>query len=240
MYKLKKIKTIKSLIHGISQTTDGNMSFSWGSKSEVIQNRKRFFNKLKITPKQCIGMQLEHKNKILKVTQRFVGRGTLQTDAPIVDCLITAEKNIFLFVLTGDCLPIVFFDPNKQIMALAHLGWKNTDTKFCQDIIKKFKKLGSNPNNIIIGIGPGIHKQSYIKEMNVPNWGKYVKKLGQNRFQIDLIGYNKQQLLNSDIKKENIEISPIDTVQSKDFFSHYFAKKTNSKEARFATVVGML
>ncbi|MFH1749946.1 MAG: polyphenol oxidase family protein [bacterium] len=240
MYQLEKIKKIKNLVHGISTKTDGNMSFNWGLKEEVIKNRKKFLKTLRVNPKKCIVMQLEHKNRILDVVQRFAGRGILQTDAPVADCLITKEKNLFLFLLTADCLPIIFFDPSKKTLALAHLGWKNTDTKFCQNIIKKLKKLGSDPKNIIVGIGPGIHKESYIKGRDIPKWKKFVRKVDEKKFQINLIGYNKQQLLDSGVPETNIEISPINTVKSKNFFSHYYAKKTGKKEARFATIVGML
>lgn len=241
MYKLEKFKKIKGLVHGISTKADGNMSFNWGKKDAVIKNRKRFLKKLDISPDACVNMQLEHNINLKEVDKNFAGQGMFTTDGIAVDVLVTREKNLFLFVLTADCLPIIFYDPKKQILALAHLGWKNTDKKFCEKIVKVFQKYDSKPVNIIVGIGPGIHKESYVLDKAQQNsWGKYVKKLGQNRFQIDLIGYNKKQLLDPGIKKENIEISSIDTAKSKEFFSHYRTKKTKEHEARFATIIGMI
>ncbi len=240
MYKLKKFKKIKSLVHGISTKSDGNMSFNWGTKTKVVKNRKKFFKELKIPLQKCVSMRLEHKNKIIKINLKHAGKGILTTNAPKCDALITFEKNLFLFLLTADCLPIIFFDPQKQLLALAHISWKNTTTLFSKDIIKKFKKLGSNPKNIIVGVGPCIHKESYIKEKDIPNWGKFIKKINKKSFQLDLVGYNLKQLLDFGILKKNIEISPIDTVKSKEFFSHYRAKKTKKPEARFATIAGMI
>jgi hypothetical protein len=240
MYQLPKLKKIKSLIHAVSTKTDGNMAFNWGTKSEVRKNRKKFLKNLNIDHQNCVGMQLEHKNQIFEADQKQASRGILETNAPIADALLTSEKNLFLFLLTGDCLPIIFFDPKKEILALAHLSWKNTDTKFCQDIIRRFEKLKSDPKDIIIGIGPAIHKESYIKEKDIPDWKNYITKLDKKSCRIDLIGYNQKQLQDLGILSTNIEVSPINTVKSKDFFSHYESKKNNIKEARFVTIAGMI
>ncbi|MFC1656522.1 polyphenol oxidase family protein [Patescibacteria group bacterium] len=239
MYKLPRFKKIKALIHAISTKKDGNMSVNWGKKSEVIQNRLRFLKRLEIKSENCTGLQLEHKNKIIEIQKKHVGRGILNTDAPVGDCLITNKKNIYLFLLTGDCLPITFYDTKKKMLALAHLGWKNTDSEFCKNIVNKFSKEGSDPKNIIVYIGPGIHKKSYIKNKDIPNWGKFIKKLDKTNYQIDLIDYNVQQLLDCGILKKNIEIDKNDTGKSTKYFSHYQSKKTNKKEGRFATIAGM-
>jgi polyphenol oxidase len=38
--------------------------------------------------------------------------------------LITSEKDLVLSVLVADCVPIIFYDEIKNIIAVAHAGWR--------------------------------------------------------------------------------------------------------------------
>ena len=239
MYQLTKFKKIKGLIHGISSKKDGNLSYNWGLKVEVLSSRKKFLKKLNISLNQCVTCALSHSIKIQKVTKK--DQGKMLGNSPIqADALLTFEKDLYLFLLVGDYLPIIFFDPKKEILVLAHLGWKNTDKLFCKKIVRTLQKLGAKPEEILVGIGPGIHKSSYIKEKDIPDWGKFTQKISDTKTRIDLIGYNQEQLLQIGVLAKNLEVSSIDTVKSQDFFSHWRAKRTKEPEGRFAMVVGML
>ena len=38
--------------------------------------------------------------------------------------MLLMNKNLSIGVLTADCVPILFYDPNKKIIGCAHSGWK--------------------------------------------------------------------------------------------------------------------
>lgn len=234
-----------NIIYAISTIPDGNMSFRWGEIDEVIANRRRFLAKFNLQLKNCAVMEVAHGDKIAQVNKKDRGRGTQDLSNTIkVDALITNQPNIVLFLLTADCLPIIFYDPQNQAIALGHLGWKSTDQKLSQEIIKTMVNVyKSEPAKIIVAIGPGIHKESYIywydtpPQKSTPAWQPYLKNLASNQTNVDVIGYNHQQLLDIGILKKNIEITSIDTARSPDYFSHYRSIKTGEPEGRFATFV---
>lgn len=226
----------------ISDINDGNMNFNFGDEKEVINNRKKFLNKINVPYDKCVGINLVHSSQIINVVENDISDFAIKTREG--DALITDKKEIFLFMMTADCLPIVLFDPIKSILALVHCGWKSTNEKIVQKVISYFINNGTIASNIFAIIGPGIYKESYrIKEpiqKKLPEWKNFLDDVENEETEIDLIGYNIYQLKQSGILDKNIEISDIDTAKNKKYFSHYRSVKTGEKEGRFCTVVGMI
>ena len=223
-----------------STKADGNLSFKWGPEGEVLDNRGKFLEKLNIKPEDCIVMEVEHKDEIIVIDASNKNRTGKET--VVAEALITTEENLPLFLLTADCLPISFFDPEKQVIALAHLGWKPTNELLTQKVVKKMQReFGSNPENILAYIGPGIHKESYIFldpiQKTLTAWQPFLVDLPSGETQIDLPGYNKAQLLEVALREENIIIDPVDTATSLNYFSHYRSVRTGEVEGRFATLI---
>lgn len=245
MPQLNKLNSFKNLKLAFSAKADGNMSFVWGDKKEVLKNRKKFLKKNSVRLNDCVAMSLLHGTGIKRVTSPLQNHNILTPIGIKADCLVTTEKGIFIFMLTADCLPVIFYDPKQQILALAHISRKNTGQLFTQKIIQRLKsKFNCQPANLIISIGPGIHKESYLKnkvpEQQIPAWKNHLSLKSDSRVAIDLLGYNKQQMTKAGVQLKNIYVSNIDTVKSKKFFSHYRSQKTGEPEGRFATVVGMV
>ncbi|MDP3948443.1 MAG: polyphenol oxidase family protein [bacterium] len=244
MYQLNNLKNIPGLVHGFSDIKDGNMSFVWGEREKVLSNRKAFLDKLGIKFNDSVAMFLKHGTEIMSVNEFSRGE-----EAMPADCLITKSKNVFLFVLTADCLPVIFYDSVNGVLALAHLSRINTPENFLLKIIEKLKtEYGSKPGNLIAAIGPCIKKESYIftnEELRkrIPDekiFNGFVADLPDGRKSIDLVGYNVGQMMSTGIKKGNIEISGIDTAKNEEFFSHYHSRLAGSPEGRIATIVGVI
>jgi hypothetical protein len=250
MYQLTILKNIPGIIHGFSEKSEGNTSFKWGkNKEEVIEYRKRFLNQLDIPLSSCVTMDLNHSLKIASVGKTDMGRGMGGENYIEADALVTNEPNVFLFLLTADCLPLILYDPVKKIVALAHISYINTSDRFSAKVVEYLAaECGSEPNDIIVGIGPAIHKESYVfpsetikqREMRVPEWGKYLTDFPDGKTSVDIIGFNFEQLLEAGVLEGNIEVSEIDTASSSRFFSHYRSKRiTGEPEGRMAIVIGM-
>ena len=235
----------KDLFYTVSSIDDGNLSFTWGEKETVLQNRKRFLLKHDIKLEDCVGMNLVHKNDFKIVRNK--DKGICMSDSkycPEVDALITKEKGLYLFLLTADCIPITIYDPNKKVLALAHASWINTNTKISSKLIDFLKSdFDCAPEDLLIYIGPCIHKKSYIKEnpqqKDDKDWQPYLEKLDNENFYIDIVGYNIKQLTDNGIKRENIFQSSSDTCISEEYFSYYRSVSEKTPEGRFATVIGI-
>jgi len=244
MYQLEQLKKFDGLVHGISTKKEGNMSFRWGKEEEVLKNRESFLKQLGISLGDCVNLSLQHEAEVIKVSSKDKGKGMYKQDGVPGDALITKEKGLFLSLLTADCLPIIFYDQKKEVIALCHAGWKSVDKKIVQKVVDVFiKDYGSEPRDIFVAIGPAVHKESYKfsnpVQKELPGWEGFLEDLSDGQTAVDLIGYTVKQLMEAGVLKENIEINEVDTAVDSEFFSHYRSVRTGETEGRFATVVAI-
>ena len=227
MIKSKELKKFKIINHGFFNSLGGvssgiykSLNCGFGSKDK----KKNILNNLKIvskkigTKKKIVLLHQMHSNKI-----HFIKK--LSKNKLVGDGLITEIKGLAIGILTADCAPIIFFDSKKNIIGVAHAGWKGAYKKIAQKMIHYFKKKGSKLNDLHAVVGPCISQNNYeIKEdfrknflnQNLVN-KKYFKKV-KKKIYFDLKSYIFQQLKNSGLK--NIEIIKKDTFYLKNnFFS---------------------
>jgi len=182
---------------------------------------------------------------VIHVTEKDRGVGTnRREDAFLTDALITNSKDTILFMTTADCFPASFYDPKKEVIALVHLGWKPTELLLAKKVVERMRdSYGSDPKDLLVALGPGIHKESYIRrnpsQKDKPAWKEYVQLVEDNLYSIDLIGFNINELTSAGVQKENIEIDPHDTAVSPEYFSHQRAMQMGEKEGRMTTILGM-
>lgn len=242
MYKLPELNLVSGLSHAFSTIPDGNMSYLWGDERTVLENREGFLKELNINPKNCAVMSILNSDVITLITPE-TAIGIRKNDPIKTDALITTKKDTFLLLVIADCLPIFLYDPVLKVLALAHCGWKSTEAKLVGKVVDFLKEhFHTNPTDLLVGIGPGIHKESYKLanpvQKQLAGWSDFLTDMPDGQTAIDIIGYNKFQLMSAGVKEENIEISGIDTATDPKFFSHYRSKKSGETEGRFAAVVG--
>lgn len=235
----------KKISFGISTVDDGNLSFVHDDNEVVIGRRKKFLDRLGLKLDDCAVMSVKHSDDIKIVDSEDKGKGTkVLDDAVLVDALMTQEKNLGLFLLTADCLPIAFYDREKEVIALAHLGWKPTDKELAKKVVNKMSEsFQSSPADILVYIGPGIHKQSYVHknpiQKEIPKWQPFLEDLPNGDTMVDILGFNKSQLIDAGVFEENITVDNTDTFVSDKYFSHYRSQKTGEPEGRIATVIAL-
>lgn len=234
MFKLK---------YAISQIKDGNMGYSFSKPKILEKNKNKFLLKNDFKPEETVCAALQMKDNFIYVSEKDYGRGMKnKEDAPKYDALITTTPALNLFIVVADCLPIIIFDEQLGILSLIHSSWDNTDKQIVKKILNEFREKGSNPKNIKVVIGPGIQKDSLIYDENIFNkidsdWGEYIKKIDKEKYSIDNTGYTKQQLIESGVSSNNIEVIDIDTVKDERYFSHVRDYRNGmSDQGRFAMV----
>ena len=94
------------LSYETSTKSDGNLSFTYGERNEVLENRKKFLSKFGLRLDDTVVMSLHHGENIEIVDERNRGK-----DSSPADTLVTQEPVLVLSVLTADCLPSVYDDP---------------------------------------------------------------------------------------------------------------------------------
>jgi hypothetical protein len=76
---------------------------------------------------------------------------------PQTDALITAAPGLMLMLRFADCVPVLFHDPVRRAVGLAHAGWRGTVAGMARVTVQAMvDQLGCRPADIRAGIGPAI------------------------------------------------------------------------------------
>lgn len=168
--KLAEIECIEHLfttrVGGVSvgDCSTLNFSFTRGDNPEsVLENYRRvgvYFGE------ECSGFvttDQTHTVNIRVVTKADAGKGiTVPRDYSDIDGLITKEKGLILSCFTADCVPLYFVDTVKQVIGVAHSGWRGTVAGMGECMVKHMQKeFGCEPGDIVAAIGPSICQGCY-------------------------------------------------------------------------------
>lgn len=236
-YILEKLAAQPGLIHGFSTRKFGDLKIRRSISSN--RNLDKFLPILGIERSDLVMMEQVHGSKIKAVGKRDKGKVIEK-----VDGLITDQKGIFLGVNTADCLPLLFYDPKKKIVGIAHVGWKGALARIIQRAVEEMKTLGSFPHDIIVGIGPHIGGCCYTIPKERAR--KFKKEFGdlpgmvykdREGIHLDLAVPIVVQLIKLGIKKENIAVALTCTsCQNNEFFSY----RQENKRRTYGEMLGVI
>jgi polyphenol oxidase len=245
VYQLEPLRRLPGLVHGFSRVADGNMAFTWGEAKTVVGNRRRFLAQMDVPIERCVTAFIDHSIVVEQVGKGAAGRGMTEPTEVVADALITNTPDLFLFFLTGDCLPIILYDSKGPAIGLVHASRLNSASGFVKKVVAAMgERYGSEPSDLMAGVGPAIHKESYVfPASEVRRWGAgfgdFAIDLGDGRMAVDLIGYSRGELIAAGVPAERIAVSDIDVGVDASFFSHRRSKRTGEPEGRMATVLGL-
>ena len=208
-------------IGGVSKGQYSKMNLSFGNgdiEKNVRENFARIFTAIGSENQNRLVMsRQEHTDIVKTVTQNDAGKGILrERDASAVDGMITNEANLPLVTLYADCVPLVFFDPVKKVIASSHSGWKGTVQKIGAVTVKKMAdEFGSDPSDILAAILPCIGPCCY--EVDKPLYDAFgggdifTKAAREGYYMLDLVKANEQILLSAGIKPANLTVTDVCT-----------------------------
>lgn len=233
---LKKLKKIKhcffSKRNGFSKGIYKSLNCGKGSndsKRNIDKNLSFVAKKMGVKKNKLILMHQTHSNKVVEV-KRNNYKKKIRADA-----MVTKMKGISLGVLTADCVPIILYDVNNEIIACIHAGWKGAYSEIIRNTIDKIKKMNSN-NRIYACVGPCIDQKNY--EVDSTFFKKFIKKSKKNRKYFSQ-QYKRKKLFNlrkfvtDKLLKYEIKVDQIkrDTfAQKSNFFSYRRSYKLKQKD----------
>jgi YfiH family protein len=80
---------------------------------------------------------------------------------PKVDAMVTRTPGIALGVLTADCGPVLFADPEAGVIGCAHAGWRGAKAGVLEATVAAMETLGASRRAITAVLGPCIAQESY-------------------------------------------------------------------------------
>ena len=198
--------------------TSLNLGISTADAPEnVSENRSRFWQAMRVDPRQVATSHQIHGSQVLPVTQPGHYEG--------YDALITNRAGIVLAVTIADCTPVLIFDPVHRAVAAIHAGWRGTVQNIVVKTLDRMQQdFGTLPNECYAYIGTCIDECSFEVDYDVaeqfsdayrrfePATGKYL---------VNLKKANLDQLSARGMASSRIQVSPFSTVlHNQDFFSY--------------------
>ena len=241
-HQFANLKKFDEINHFISSRTGGfskgpfmsmNTGFHVGDNDwTVFQNRKKLAHALKVNVEQfTFGNQTHSSNiAIIDCTKKGMGSTDFESSIANTDGLVSKTPKIYLCVQLADCVPILMYDPVMHVIAAVHAGWKGTLRKIAEVAVKTMMHtFGSNPADIIAGIGPSNGPCCYEVGEDVKSEAE--RSLGNTsrinrehpkpgKYIFDQWIANFMQLTECGIPEQNIEISGLcSQCHSDTFFS---------------------
>src|SRR6056300_725310 len=219
MIKSKKLSHFSKINHGFFNRNGGvsngiykSLNCGIGSndkKINVKKNLKIVKKKLSSKSKEIFLVKQFHSNKFIYLDKN----SNIKNRSIAADAIVTEKKGMPIAVLTADCVPILIYDDQREMIAAIHAGWRGAYKGIVQKVIQFMLKKGCKP------------KKKYEVQLKFKK--KFIKKNKKNAkfftttkklINFDLKGYVKSQIQSNLINK--IDLIDIDTFDTKNnFFS---------------------
>ena len=210
---------------GISEISDGNMRFFGdGDETEIIENQKKLGEVLDLGSDKIVRIRTIYGDRkdftdFYEITDENLSEYAItnsEENIPVSDGLITRCSNVGILLPLADCLGIVVFDEEHQVLGLLHSGRQNVEQYGPRKFIEYFvENFNSNPEKLKVYFSPHALNYQIFKFSN-----KFLSAAA------------KEQLIDAGVLLENIVDHEIDTVDNANLPSHSSGDRTQ----RFAIV----
>jgi YfiH family protein len=227
---------------GVSTGELAGLNVGYGSNDDraaIDENRRRAIAAV------LHGAQLATVHQVHSAEVVYVEHPWPQGERPRADAMVTDRSNLLLGILTGDCAPVLFTDPEAGIIGAAHAGWRGALAGVTDSTIAEMERHGASRDRIRAVVGPCIAQPSY--EVDETFRDRFLESdPSNNRFFItgnsgkphfDLPGYVAERLRSAGIVKT--EIVGLDTYTEADRFYSY-RRATHLGEADYGRQVSLI
>ena len=249
LYTFDLFKKYPALLHAVTtKSQEHPYHFSLALHTgehprDILANRETLSKSLgSATPLTYIVANQTHSDHIGIITEKKT-KGWESMEDAVEDCdaLITDQKGVMLTILTADCVPILLYDTQKEVIAAIHAGWRGTQKRITQKTVHQMvQTYHCDPKDIIAGIAPAIGRCCYEvgKEVAQHFFDTPTSLTVKNdKYMLDLPYLNQQQLLEAGVQETNIDMSEVCTAcETKRFFSY---RKEDGCSGRFMSLIGM-
>jgi YfiH family protein len=211
------------------------------NQEHVLENRALLARETDIAADRFLYASQVHSGDVKIIDEEAIAKGVLLQN-PQTDATITNLPGICLMVMVADCVPVLLFDPVKRVIAVIHAGWRGTVQHITSNTIKvMIDRFGSNPADILAGIGPSIGPCCYevgeevktvVHESFGTTEGYLVSQPHSEKPYFDLWYANQKQLTNLGVKPENIETAQLCTKCNQQIF--FSSRADKGVTGRFA------
>ena len=239
---------------GIKTLFTSTLDTAWNYEDALArENFIALGQQLGIGPEDIVKSKQTHTDIVKIVSRKNGGDGILRPidEANAYDGLITNEKNLLLCTVEADCVPLYFYDPVKEVIAMVHSGWKGCVKKISEKAIQMMQEsFACKPDDILAAIGPHICKDCYEVGQDVfelfsqafdpREIEKIFARKNQEKYLLNLQEAVKITLIKNGLQEKNIFTTNLCTLHSKlEGYSLCSYRRTKSKTQRMLTAIMM-
>lgn len=239
------------LAHGVFTRNGGSSAAPWASlnlggnvgdsPTAVRENHERMYAAAGVNGARACTVWQVHGVDTLIVDGPVRGRRWLAQ----ADAMLTDRPDTPLTMRFADCTPVLFHDPVKGVIGMAHAGWRGTVLGMAARVVGLMRRAyGSRPADIQAAIGPCIGPDRYqVGEEVVQAVERYfgatdglVRRDSQDgSAYLDLWAANQLDLERAGV--DQIEVAGLCTAERTDeFFSH---RAEQGRTGRFGAVLSL-
>ncbi len=121
----------------------------------VAMNRSRVAAALDVAPERLLSLHQVHSTEVV------VAGPEGWTERPRADAAVSASPGVALGILTADCAPVLFHDPEAGVIGAAHAGWRGALDGVLEATIDAMETLGARRGAVRAAVGPTISQRAY-------------------------------------------------------------------------------
>ncbi|MGH9173570.1 MAG: peptidoglycan editing factor PgeF [Vicinamibacterales bacterium] len=235
------------------EPAEGDIGHSPTTNAEEIEhNRSVFLAAAGVASTDLVVSRQTHSSNVACVTANDRGRGLypLFDGVPDTDAMVTDDPTVALGIITADCVPILLYDPHRHALGLAHAGWRGSVNSIAAETVRAMSEtFGSQPSEIVAGIGPSIGPCCYEVGADVlDDWAsagvrdasRAVIKV-ESGYHFNLWAANRRVLIEAGVPDRQIEYSAICVrCERERFFSHRATRQLAATPGRNLMVAQLL
>ena len=240
-YQFENINLLTGVSHGVFTRHPGhskspfdtlNIAHDIGDDHRSVEENRNIIAGCFGNRKLVYASQV-HSDRVLVIESANPGSSVPLTG----DALVTNIPQIALVIQVADCQAVMLVDPDRQVIANVHAGWRGSIKNILGRTISTMQdRFGCEPRDLAAGIGPALGPccAEFINfRTEIPDkFWNYKNK----SHHFDFRAISRDQLVASGVRAEKIAISRICTRCSTDQF---FSYRGEGKTGRFAAVIGI-
>jgi len=232
-----------SRIGGVSKPpyTSMNLAYHMGDDlTNVNENYQRICEVIGVKCESIKMTKQVHKTEIHSINDQ----GACVPEG--IDGLVTAVSDPVLATYYADCVPLLFLDPIKKVIANSHAGWRGTAHNIAgKTVLHMIDQFDCQPQDILVGIGPSISVRHFEVEKEVVETFQsnlslampYIHRKSEKKWHIDLPQINYELLRQAGILADNIEVSDLCTFENEAYF--YSHRRDGNARGNMAALIAL-
>ena len=225
-----------------SQWNSLNVGASIGDDPEAVrENHRRMYRAAGVNPRRAVSTWLVHSVAVKVIDTDSKLEGRLEQ----ADAIITNQPDTPLVMRFADCVPLLFYDPARPAIGLAHAGWRGTVKGMAAATVRALEAaFGCRPEDVRALIGPAISRPNYPVGEEVAaqadayfgaDAGVVARDVADGGACLDLWRANRLDLERQGVCQ--VEALDLCTYENTDeFYSH---RGENGKTGRFGVVISL-